>query len=111
MARAFLRDTPILVLDEATSALDQLTEKQILDNIKEFAYNKTIILITHRLSSITDADCIYVLKDGECIDKGKHEDLIESNAYYQKLYRRGECNGKEYVAFMQEAGNKETDGK
>ncbi len=96
LARAFLRDTPILILDEATSALDSFIEKKIWDNIKKLSCTKTIILITHRLNSITDADCIFVLNNGKCIDKGKHQDLINSNAYYQKLYRKGSYNENKF---------------
>ena len=88
LARAFVRDAPVWILDEATSALDQITEKKVLENLKCRAKGKTIILITHRLQSVTDADCIHVLRNGRFIAEGKHEELLVSDEYYKKLYMR-----------------------
>lgn len=88
LARAFVRDAPVWILDEATSALDQITEKKVLENLKCRAKGKTIILITHRLQSVTDADCIHVLRNGRFTAEGKHEELLVSDEYYKKLYMR-----------------------
>ncbi|OYO67847.1 hypothetical protein CG709_16815 [Lachnotalea glycerini] len=86
LARAIIRNAPILILDEPTSALDEFTEKNIIDNIRKNIVGKTIIIITHRLHSIIDADCIYILKDGKIVSQGKHEELMKSNIYYKKMY-------------------------
>lgn len=88
LVRALVQDTPVIILDEATSALDQLTEKQIMDNLIKQIMNKTIIMITHRLYSITEADIIYVLKDGKIEAQGKHDELIKKSYYYKKLFNR-----------------------
>lgn len=85
LARTIIRNAPILILDEPTTALDQLTEKKIFDNIRENLADKTIIIITHRLQSIIDADCIYILKDGRILSQGRHEELMKSNVYYKKM--------------------------
>jgi ABC-type multidrug transport system fused ATPase/permease subunit len=91
LARAIIRNAPILILDEPTSALDQLTEKKVIQNIRENINGKTIIIVTHRLHSIIDVDCIYILKDGKIVSKGKHEELMKSNAYYRKMYLADDC--------------------
>ncbi len=88
LARAFAKDASVWILDEATSALDQITEKKVLENLKCRVKGKTMILITHRLQSVTDADCIHVLRNGRFIAEGTHEELLVSNEYYKKLYLR-----------------------
>lgn len=79
IARALLYKPEILLLDEATSALDNNSEKKILDNIKKFMKDKTIISIAHRVSSIEDADQIYLIEQGRIIGQGKHENLLQSS--------------------------------
>lgn len=86
IARAFLKDAPILLLDEMTSALDVESEKLIQKAIQEYSKSKTVILIAHRLSTIRYADEIYVLEQGRVIEKGTHEDLIIRGNTYSKLY-------------------------
>jgi len=88
LARALLRDTPILILDEATSALDQLTERKVLKELSCIIKDKIVVIITHRLQAIVEADCIFVISDGEIIANGTHEELFASNKYYRKLYER-----------------------
>ena len=88
LARTLLRDSKVIVLDEATSALDQLTEKKILDNLKSIVKDKVVIVITHGLNSIVEFDNILVMQNGEIIGNGHHQELIESNSYYYKLYNR-----------------------
>ena len=85
IARAIAKDSPVLILDEATSALDSATEKLVQSAINKMQKNRTTIIIAHRLSTIKSADRIIVLKDGEIIEQGKHEDLIKSSSEYLKL--------------------------
>lgn len=87
IARAILRDPPILILDEATSALDSKSEKLVQQSIQQVMENRTAIIIAHRLSTIQHADEIVVLKEGEIIEKGSHEFLMQSAGDYQKLVK------------------------
>ncbi|MDF1669365.1 MAG: ABC transporter ATP-binding protein [Roseovarius sp.] len=86
IARAFLRDAPILLLDEATSALDQATEERIKAALDRLTEGKTTIVVAHRLSSISDADRIFVLEGGQLVDQGKHQDLLARGGLYAQLY-------------------------
>lgn len=87
IARALLRDNPILILDEATSALDTESERAIQDALDELQKGRTSIVIAHRLSTIENADEILVMSEGEIIEKGTHTDLLNMNGMYTKLYR------------------------
>ncbi len=87
IARAFLRDAPILLLDEATSALDQATEERIKTALARLTKGKTTIVVAHRLSSISDADSIFVLEDGKLVEQGKHDTLLANDALYAQLYK------------------------
>ena len=86
-ARAILRDPPILVLDEATSAVDNETERAIQKSLHTISENRTTIIIAHRLSTVRHADCIYVMKNGEVIEKGNHEALLKNEAIYAELWK------------------------
>lgn len=86
IARAILKDAPILVLDEATSALDSESEKLIQDALKHLMKNRTSIVIAHRLSTIASLDRILVLNDGHIIEQGSHADLLVKNGTYAKLW-------------------------
>ncbi len=86
IARAILRDAPILLLDEAYSALDSESEKKIHAAMEDLAEGKTVVAIAHRLSTILNADEILVMEHGRIIDKGTHAELLESSEAYQKLY-------------------------
>ena len=86
LARAFYKNSSVLILDEATSALDNESEQKILDSIERFAKEKIVIAIAHRLSTIEDYDIIYVLQKGRIIAKGTHKELLESSSYYKELY-------------------------
>ncbi|MCL2444939.1 ABC transporter ATP-binding protein/permease [Candidatus Saccharibacteria bacterium] len=88
IARAILKDAPILVLDEATSALDSESEKLIQDALTRLMKNRTSIVIAHRLSTVASLDRIIVLKDGQISESGPHADLVESNGEYAKLWHR-----------------------
>ncbi|WP_294833539.1 lipid A ABC transporter ATP-binding protein/permease MsbA [uncultured Gilliamella sp.] len=87
IARALLRDNPILILDEATSALDTESERAIQNALDELQKGRTSIVIAHRLSTIENADEILVMSEGEIVEKGTHTDLLNMNGMYTKLYR------------------------
>ena len=85
IARAILKNPPILILDEATSALDTESERLVQDALENLMRNRTTIVIAHRLSTIRNADEICVMHEGEIVERGKHNDLIALNGYYTKL--------------------------
>jgi subfamily B ATP-binding cassette protein MsbA len=85
IARAVLKNPPILILDEATSALDTESERLVQDAINNMMQNRTSIVIAHRLSTIRHADEIIVLQKGEIVERGNHENLLAQGGYYKKL--------------------------
>ncbi|WP_299494968.1 lipid A export permease/ATP-binding protein MsbA [uncultured Shewanella sp.] len=87
IARAILRDAPVLILDEATSALDTESEKAIQRGLDNLRHNRTSIVIAHRLSTIESADQILVIDQGQVIERGTHQVLIEKNGAYANLYQ------------------------
>ena len=87
IARAIAKDSPILILDEATSALDSATEKQVQAAIDEMQKDRTTIIIAHRLSTVQKADRIVVLRRGEIIEQGSHQELLNANGEYASLYK------------------------
>ena len=86
IARAIYGDHPILIFDEPTSSLDSKSSNYIHNVIKNIDVEKTCIFITHKLQYAKYFDCIFVIKNGEIINQGKHDSLIESSKYYKKLY-------------------------
>ena len=90
IARAFLKNPPVLVLDEATSSLDTATEKVVQESLEKLSANRTTITIAHRLSTIVNADRIFVLQDGIVAETGTHEQLMRKNGIYKKLYELSE---------------------
>lgn len=86
IARAIAKDSPILILDEATSALDSATEKQVQEAIDEMQKDRTTIIIAHRLSTIQKADRIVVLRQGNIIEQGSHQELLDQKGEYASLY-------------------------
>ena len=86
IARAILKNAPILILDEATAFADPDNEAKVQAAFAELAKGKTVIMIAHRLSTVVNADCIYVLKDGEICEHGTHHDLIERGGVYKHMY-------------------------
>ncbi len=87
IARAMLRDAPILLLDEATSALDTESERQVQEALTRLMKDRTTIVIAHRLSTVLDADCIYVLDKGRVVESGNHEELLVRGGLYARLYQ------------------------
>jgi len=85
IARALYRDPDILVFDEATSALDSLTEKSLMDSITLLARKKTLILITHRLSTIKNCDEIFFMEKGRLVASGKFDELINKNKNFRNM--------------------------
>ena len=85
MARAFLKNAPILLLDEATSAVDNKSEHLIQQALDALKQNRTCLVIAHRLSTVVDADIIYVLRQGEVVAHGNHEYLLQNSPYYAEL--------------------------
>lgn len=94
IARAVLSDPSILILDEATSSVDTRTELLIQKAMNKLTEGRTSFVIAHRLSTIRDADCILVLKDGDIIEKGSHEELMEQGGFYKSLYNSQFANAQ-----------------
>jgi ATP-binding cassette subfamily C protein len=86
IARMILSQPKVVILDEATSALDTHTESELHSALQDFLEKRTTIIIAHRLSSVKQADRVYVFEDGHIIEQGSHEELIQANGLYQKLY-------------------------
>ena len=86
IARAMLADTPMLILDEATSNIDSRTEQQIQSAMYALMRGRTCFVIAHRLSTIQNADVILVVKDGNIIEQGNHEELMANKGFYHSLY-------------------------
>lgn len=86
IARALIKETPFLILDEATSNVDTRTEELISKAMDVLTKGKTSFIIAHRLSTIKNADLIIVMKDGEILEKGKHDELLKQNGFYAELY-------------------------
>jgi len=87
IARAILRQSPIIILDEATASVDVQTEKQIQNAIRNLAGKRTIVAIAHRLSTIREADMILVFHEGEIVERGTHEELLQQKGLYYKLHQ------------------------
>lgn len=86
IARAVLRDSPILILDEATASVDVETEAEIQKAIQSLVGSRTLVVIAHRLSTVRKADCILVLEKGKVVESGSHQELLDSQGLYSRLY-------------------------
>ena len=86
VARAFLKDAPILILDEPTSSIDSKTESVILDALDRLMVGRTTFMVAHRLSTIRNADLILVMSQGEIVEQGSHEELLQHHGIYWHLY-------------------------
>lgn len=87
LARAFLRDAPILILDEPTASIDAKAEKEIFDKVEKLGEDKTVIIISHRFSTVRNADRIFVIDRGKIAEEGSHEKLLKKGGIYAKLFR------------------------
>jgi ATP-binding cassette, subfamily B, multidrug efflux pump len=88
IARAVMRDPRILILDDSLSAVDTYTEETILRNLRDVRENRTTLIVSHRISTIKDADLICVLADGRIIERGNHTELLQLDGEYADLYER-----------------------
>ena len=101
LARAILHDSPVYIFDEATSNIDVESEEVILTEIRRLSQKKTVIMISHRLANVVSADCIYALENGSIAESGTHQDLLNYNNIYAKLWKTQEALeqfGKEATA-------------
>lgn len=87
LARAFLRNAPVLVLDEPTASIDAKAEAEIFSKVENLEKNKTVIIISHRFSTVRNADTIYVIDDGKVIESGTHDELIKLNGQYATMFK------------------------
>jgi ATP-binding cassette subfamily B protein len=85
MARAFLKDAPILILDEPTAALDTISERLVFSAVRRLRAGRTTFVIAHRLSTVQEADRILVLDKGRLVAEGRHDTLLATNELYQRL--------------------------
>ena len=88
IARALLSKAEYMIFDEATSSVDPESEKEIWDTIGRLAHTRTLIIISHRMSAVRSAHCIYVLKDGQIAQQGDHETLMAQDGLYRQLVLR-----------------------
>ena len=86
IARAILKNPPILILDEATSALDTRTERAIQESLRALSANRTVLVVAHRLSTVVEADEIIVLDSGEVVERGSHAELLARNGRYAAMW-------------------------
>ena len=108
LARALIHDSDIYIFDEATSNIDAESENKIMSVIRSLTGRKTILLISHRLANVAEADQIYVLKDGRMMEQGKHGELCAAGGYYEELYERQRA--LEAYGSREGRGNWEADG-
>jgi ATP-binding cassette, subfamily B, bacterial len=95
IARAIIRDTPILILDEPTSGLDAASEQTVIEALDSLMKGRTTLLIAHHLGTIRHADCIFVVKDSELVERGTHEELLAAGGTYAELYKIQTSQGAE----------------
>jgi ATP-binding cassette, subfamily B, multidrug efflux pump len=88
IARAIMRQPKILILDDALSAVDTFTEEKILQRLREFMKGRTSIVISHRISTVKNADLIVVLQNGEIVERGTHDELVKFNGIYSDLHQK-----------------------
>ena len=99
IARALLKDAPVLVMDDSTSALDMATEKRLLKTIKEDYPDKTVLIAAHRMSSVVDCDEIIYMQDGEIVERGNFEELMKLGGHFAKVYEIQENQRKSAIDY------------
>ena len=104
MARAFVKDCPFKIFDEPSSALDPIAESELFDNIYDSCRDNTLVFISHRLSSVQNADLVYLLSGGTVMEEGDHHMLIEKGGLYADMYTK---QAKNYLALSEDV---ESDG-
>ncbi len=87
IARTLYRKQNLIIMDEPSSALDPLAEYRLNQELNEIAKDKTVIFISHRLSTVRDADCIYMMEDGRIVESGTHEKLLSKNGKYATMWK------------------------
>ena len=87
IARALMKDSPVVILDDALSSVDARTESTIIDNLRSLRGSKTLIVVSHRISPLKGADRIYVMDDGKVVEQGSHEELASQGGLYERLVR------------------------
>lgn len=97
IARALMKDAPILILDDSLSAVDGTTEANIIQNLKEIRKNKTNIIVAHRLTAVEDCDEIIVMDNGKIVERGTHEELMDKKGWYFEQYVIQEMGGKTHA--------------
>lgn len=85
IARAIMKDAPIIILDEATANVDPENEKELMEAVSELTHNKTVIMIAHRLKTVRNADCIFVVDHGEIVQQGTHDELVAVDGLYRRF--------------------------
>ena len=102
VARAFVKDCPFKIFDEPSSALDPIAEYELFDNILKSSKGSTMLFISHRLSSVQNADWVFMLENGEVKEEGTHQALMEKNGLYADMYKKQAVN---YLASDEAAGD------
>lgn len=97
IARALMKDAPILILDDSLSAVDGTTEANIIKNLKQIRKNKTNIIVAHRLTAVEDCDEIIVMDGGKIVERGTHEELMNKKGWYFEQYVIQEMGGKAHA--------------
>ena len=85
LARAFLKDSPILILDEPTAALDSETEAAVMRSLERLRQGRTVFVVAHRLSTVRQADLLLVMQDGQIVERGRHDELVTQGGHYARV--------------------------
>ena len=110
IARALMKDAPVLILDDALTAVDTDTEEHILKNLKKNRAGKTTILIAHRISTIQNADLIMVLDDGEAKEIGTHGELMQKNGIYRDMFEKQQLEARKVTDDVQYRDSRQKGG-